>query len=210
MAISKEEVLYIDNYLKFLGIKYIDVRLEILDHLGSEFESTEKQINLGDFLRTKRPFVKKYENQWQKAKHWGHQKALIKRILGYFYKPNQLFIPICIGIFLGFNATLLQKSIIAISFCISLIVPQCIHFYIYYKPEGIHKKIQSAKYILSIMALPSIFMYLMGIMAPIIKESPKVFYAYWFFALVFNIAGLQEVIALKRKIVKTYSNLISN
>lgn len=173
MAITKEEVLYIDNYLKFLGIKYIDIRLEILDHLGSKFESTQEPITLEDFLRTKRPFVRNYENQWQKAKHWGHQKTLIKRILGYFYKPSQLFIPICIGIFLWLHVTLLTAGLIAVSFCISLIVPQCIHFYIYYKPEGIHKKIQSAKYILSIMALPSIFMYLMGIMAPIIKESQQ-------------------------------------
>ncbi|KAA2219225.1 hypothetical protein [Maribacter flavus] len=210
MAISKEEVIYIDNYLKFLGVKYMDIRLEILDHLASEFENIQEPTSLGDFLRTKRSFVKRYENQWQKAKHWAHQRALIKRIIGYFYKPNQLFIPICIGIFFGFNATLLPKSLIAISFCISLIVPQCIHFYIYYKPEGIYKNIQSAKYILSIMALPSIFMYLMGIMAPIIKESPTVFYAYWFFAMVFNIAGLQEVMTLKRQIVKTYSKLISN
>lgn len=210
MTISKEEVLYIDDYLKFLGIEYIDIRLEILDHLASEFENIQQPISLGDFLRNKRSFVRRYENQWQKAKHWAHQRALINRILGYFYKPNQLFIPIGIGIFLWLHFTLLTAGLIAVSFCISLIVPQCIHFYIYYKPEGIHKKIQSAKYILSIMALPSIFMYLMGIMVPILKENPEMFYIYWFFALVFNIAGLQEVIALKRKIVKTYSNLISN
>jgi len=210
MAISKEEVIYIDNYLKFLGIKYMDIRLEILDHLASEFENIQESISLGDFLRTKRCFVKRYEDQWQKAKHWGHQRVLIKRILGYFYKPKQWFIPVCIALFIWLHFKLFPDLYILISFFATLIIPQCLHFYIFYKPEGIHKKIQSAKYILSIMALPSFFLYLMGIMAPILKENPEMFYIYWFFALIFNIAGLQEVMALKRKIVKTYSNLISN
>ncbi len=210
MKLTKDQIEEIDKYLQYLGVKFIDVRIELIDHLATEFENESEYVLIGDFLRTKGNFVKKFQREWDKTRHWSHQNALIRRILRYFYEPKQWFIPVCVGLLIWLHFKIFPDLYIEISFFATLIIPQCLHFYIYYKPEGIHKKILSTKYILSIMALPSIFMYLMGIMAPILKENPEIFYIYWFFALVFNIAGLQEVVALKRKIVRTYSKLISN
>lgn len=45
MEITNKEVTYIDNLLKKNGIKYWDVRIELLDHVVSELENTTNDVN---------------------------------------------------------------------------------------------------------------------------------------------------------------------
>lgn len=45
MEITNKEVTYIDNLLKKNGIKYWDVRIELLDHVVSELENTTNNVN---------------------------------------------------------------------------------------------------------------------------------------------------------------------
>ena len=38
MKLSKDQIKYIDDYLKDNGIKYWDIRLELIDHFASKLE----------------------------------------------------------------------------------------------------------------------------------------------------------------------------
>ena len=55
MEITNEQVTYIDNLLEENGIKYWDVRIELLDHVVSELENTPDNIDfktaLGDVFK---------------------------------------------------------------------------------------------------------------------------------------------------------------
>lgn len=52
-TLSKEDIQFIECFLLKLNIKFIDVRLELTDHLATEFEQESKYILLEDFLKTK-------------------------------------------------------------------------------------------------------------------------------------------------------------
>ncbi|MDT0294631.1 hypothetical protein ACFQ3R_04290 [Mesonia ostreae] len=62
--VTQEQIQFIDNYLKNSGVEYIDVRLEMLDHVASavEIKMEEDQQNFYDTF---------------KAYMWVHKKELI-------------------------------------------------------------------------------------------------------------------------------------
>lgn len=210
MKLTQEQIQYIDNYLQFIGVKFIDVRIELIDHLASEFETESEYVLLGDFLRTKGNFARKFEKQWDRSKHWGYQKSLLKRIMNYFSSVKNVFIVLMIGFSIFLSIVSLGENLIKLLFFLSLIVPQLIYIYLGYRSKGLHKKILSAKYMGSIMALPSMFLYLLGLAIPLLKENTIWFFIYWLAAVVFNIAGVQEVLKCKNQIIKNYSDLLKN
>ena len=210
MKLTPDQIQFIDNYLQFLGVKFIDVRLELLDHLASEFENRQDEISLEDFIRTKKSFVRDFEIKLHRKRHWGYQKALINRVLMFFYIPKYLVATSLLSFLLFQVAKLETSSPKMYLFFITLIVPQVFQFYIYYKPKGMYKKIQSAQYILTIMSLPSLFLYCFSIFSDWLLASPIYFAMYWGLAFIFNVSGIIEVIRCKKRIVSTYRELIKN
>lgn len=210
MKLTKEQIQFVDNYLQFLGVKFLDVRLELIDHLATEFETESQYVLLEDFLRTKGNFVRKFQKQWDRSKHWGHQKSLLKSVISYFISVKNIFVLLMIGFTLYLSFINFGETVVKILFFVSLTVPQVIYFYLGYKPKGMHKKILSAKYMGSIMSLPSMFLYLLGLISPLLKENTIWFFIYWLIAIVFNIAGIQEVLKCKNQIIKNYSDLLKN
>lgn len=210
MKLNQDQIQYIDNYLQFIGVKFIDVRLELIDHLATEFETESEYVLLGDFLRTKANFVRKFEKQWDRSKHWGYQKSLLKRIMSYFSSVKNVFIVLMIGISIFLSIVSLGETIVKLLFFMSLITPQIIYMYLGFKPKGMYKKILSAKYMGSIMVLPYMFLYMLGLTIPLLKENTLWFFFYWFAAIVFDIAGVQEVLKCKNQIIKNYSDLLKN
>jgi hypothetical protein len=41
MKLSKDQIITIDDYLKENGVKYWDIRLELIDHLASKLEKQD-------------------------------------------------------------------------------------------------------------------------------------------------------------------------
>jgi hypothetical protein len=208
MKLTEDQIEEIDKYLQILGVKFIDVRIELIDHLATEFENESEYVLIGDFLRTKGNFVKKFQKQWDKTRHWSHQKALLLRVLSYFASIKNIPITLGVALFIYLATSFTGEFMSKILLLISLSIPQIMHLYLFYKPKGMHKKILSAKYMGSIMALPLIFLYSIGLVTPTLKENLLWFALYWFAAVIFNIAGVQEVIVCKRKILKNYSELL--
>ncbi len=50
MRLTRQDIKNIDIWLKRKGIKYVDVRFELIDHLTSEYEEFDNYPDLGSFL----------------------------------------------------------------------------------------------------------------------------------------------------------------
>ena len=207
--LTQEQIKYIDNYLQFIGVKFIDIRIELLDHLASSYENESSDISLEDFLRTKKGFVRNFEKQIHTNRHWGYQKALLKRVLKFLYSPKYLLVSTLSIITFLWLSSYQNANITRVVFLATLIVPQVLQFYIYNKPRGLDKKIQSFQYIFSIMSGPSIFLYFYSSSFEWLLETPIYFTLYWFFAFIFNVSGIIEVIECKKQILSTYKNIIN-
>lgn len=208
MKLSKENIKYIDNYLQFLNVKYIDVRVELIDHLASEFENRSEYVLLEDFLRTKKTFVKTFQKNLHKKKHWAYQKRLFKRILDYFIKPKYIFFSLFIVMLIYISVINLPSKFLGFLFLVTVAIPQIIHLYIHKKPKEMHRKIQSAKYIISIMSFPSLFLYTGLQIFNDIPENRVFFIGFWFVAIISNLAGLEEVILCKRQVLNQFKQLV--
>ena len=50
MILHREQIIFIDNYLKEKGVKYWDIRLEMIDHIASKMEENEEIVLSKEFL----------------------------------------------------------------------------------------------------------------------------------------------------------------
>ncbi len=84
MELTKEQILQIDNYLKICGIKFYDVKAEIVDHFANILEQKlDKNPNLD--------FKKEIENIHKDFSDHGFQKLLeekTKAVKKRFYKQS--------------------------------------------------------------------------------------------------------------------------
>lgn len=83
MKISKQNIQFIDSYLKKRGIKYLDVRVELIDHLSTDFEEYSKVVLLEDYLKSKLQFINTFEKNRQSKLHWHYQSNY-----GYSFSNN--------------------------------------------------------------------------------------------------------------------------
>ena len=208
MKLSHEQIQYIDHYLQFLGVNFIDIRSELIDHLASEFENSADKLSLEDFLKTKGKFVRNFQKQWHNTKHWCYQKALLIRVVRFLITPRYILVSLFAlsGIYTATHS--FSRNWYGFFFLATIVIPQIVLAVLYNRPKGMYKQIQSAQYMLSIMALPSMFLYLFGGLSEWLRENPTCFISYWFFALIFNLAGLQEVISCRNQILRHYKYLI--
>lgn len=206
MKLSKENIQFIDNYLIRLKIKYVDVRLELIDHLASDFEASNKEEQLVDYLKSKIDFIKDFEKKRQKTIHWSYQREMWRRLAMFFYKPNYLPFTIVFGFAVYWIQQLQPNKAFTLILIVSL---STIHFWALiagYSHHKTFKKLQMAQPLYSIMALPSLFLYTMGAAKPWL-ENQYFFIAFWFLAILFNIAGGIELRNKKNKILE-YSKTI--
>ncbi|MEQ3663673.1 MULTISPECIES: hypothetical protein [unclassified Olleya] len=207
MKLSKENIQFIDNYLIRLKIKYVDVRLELIDHLASDFEASNKEEQLVDYLKSKIDFIKDFEKKRQKTIHWSYQREMWRRLAMFFYKPNYLPFTIVFGFAVYWMQQFQPNKAFTLILIVSLSI---IHFWAlitgfsHYKT---FKKLQMAQPLYSIMALPSLFLYTMGVAKPWL-ENQYFFIAFWFLAILFNIAGGIELRNKKNKILEYSKNII--
>jgi len=209
VKLTQKQIHFIDNHLQFIGVKFIDVRIELLDHLVFEFENKEADESLEDFLKTKKIFIRDFKKNLHNKRHWGYQKALLKRFLMFLYVPKYLIISFLFITIFSFLIPHFNTTPIKFLFLSTIIIPQILQFFIYYISKGLHKKIQSFQYIFSIMSGPSLFLFFFNPISEWLLENPFYFLMYWFLAFAFNAAGIIEVIKCKKKTLSIYRQIIS-
>jgi len=206
MKLSQKQINQIDNYLIKLKVKYVDVRLELIDHLASDFEASNKDQQLEGYLKSKIDFIQDFEKKRQKTIHWSYQREMWRRLAMFFYKPNYMPFTIMLGFLVYWMQKLQPNKTSIIVLVVSL---STIHFWALiagYSHHKTFKKLQMAQPLYSIMALPSLFLYTMGAAKPWL-ENQYFFIAFWFLAILFNLAGGIELRNKKNKILE-YSKTI--
>ncbi len=205
--LSREEIQKIESFLLNLNIKFIDVRLELTDHLATEFEQNSEYVLLEDFLKTKVNFIKDFETKRQKSIHWSYQRLLLKQLSKFFYVPKLLFFNVLIFLIVyGFvNISQLKNGYVTI--LLSIFTINIIGFAKRAYNEKEFKKLQIAQPLYSIMALPSLFLYFANLIKEPLLEQPIIFIVYFFIGLLINISGLM-VLLRKKKDIQEYYKMI--
>ena len=206
--LSVEDIRFIDNYLIDNKIKYIDVRLELIDHLASEYEENVEDNLLEDFLKSKRSFILDFVENRQKNIHWSYQKQLWTRVAMFFYKPNYVFGLTLLFICLAFVILKYGKEIGISVLLIPVFVLQMVSFFSYYIFNKSLKKIQSAQSLLSVMSFPLLFLPFAHFIKGVVLENQFIFICYVLAAFLFNISGLLEVLDKKKNIIKRYKSIL--
>jgi len=163
MELTKEQIKKIDLFLEGIGIEYIDIRFEMVDHIASEIENTVEDTNaffkyngfqtpfIKYMLSRKKEYFDSYKKQKRKA-FWFNIKRTLIAVFKESIKPINFIV---ILLFL-FAINLLEKfslkytsEVIFISFFLSF-------FYFTIKFNQFKKKFGDVKII---HAYSSIFMF---------------------------------------------------
>lgn len=210
MRLRKEDILNIDKYLKEKGIKYLDVRYELIDHLVTEYENTDNYPDLGSYLKEKMTWCKTVSKAKEKTINRRYQKSIIQRIGKFFKSPIFYFVVIVIAfvfyaLYLNVSEKVFLKSVF-FSF-LAIIVFQFGYFtFIHFRPR-IRFKLLSKQQLFNMFSLPHLFLYFFNIISDFLKDSPVILVGYVFIGGLFNIAALVEVDCKQKEIIKEYEFL---
>jgi hypothetical protein len=107
MELSKEQIQYIDHRLENEGVKYWDIRIEMLDHIVSDVESILKPENTAyqfkEFVQDAfvslgwkenfngGGFEKRHKESWQNVNKY-YRKIYFEGFVNFFKKPSYLIV----------------------------------------------------------------------------------------------------------------------
>jgi cation transport ATPase len=208
MNLSKEEIKFIDDFLIRNRVKFVDVRLELVDHLATEFQEESNYSLLEDYLNSKLFFIRDFVRKRQKSFHWSYQKQLWKRLSYFFYKPTYFLTAVLLLVIVSFLTLNYGEKGGGWIFIILIVLSQLGAIYVYIKSNKSLKKVQSAQPLLSVMSLPSLFLYSFAYIKEYLLENQAVFVSYVFVAILFNISGFIELLNIKREVIQKYQLLI--
>ena len=129
VELSQEDIKKIDEFLMRHKVKFIDVRLELIDHLASKYELENQNEKLHAFLMRNRDFIKTFIKERQSKIHWAYQKQIIKQAALFFYKPKFLVFTALIILVLVSIKELNSEKITLWLFLGSVVTPVAIALY---------------------------------------------------------------------------------
>lgn len=101
MELTKEQIKRIDIFLEGIGIEYIEIRFEMVDHIATDIENTVEDTNaffegkgfqvpfIKYMLSRKKALKNRYEKQTKKL-HWYYTKTILKDILKKVIYPKNV------------------------------------------------------------------------------------------------------------------------
>ena len=148
MELTKEQIQYIDHRLENEGVKYWDIRIEMLDHIISDVEKNLKPENteyeFKEIVQTsfvslgwKENFngggFEKFNKQGWKNTNKFYRKMYFQEFVAFFRKPRNiiiLFFSLCIYYFL--SEFLNHKTFIKVSYGL-FASPMLLYLYVFFK-----------------------------------------------------------------------------
>ncbi len=210
MKLVKEDIKNIDTYLRHNGIKYMDVRYELIDHLATEYEGMDNYPDLRSFLNKRLGWCKKVAEKKATSIHWIYQRGLWKRLLRFFTKPVfHLLVFITLLGLLELTTKLDFKHIYKY-LIITLSIPYIVYIYYMIKFEYFtnkDKQLVSMVYLNNIYSLPIVFISLFGVLKDFLTDNWYIFLVYWFFTLLLSIAAALEIGSRQKQVLKEYKFL---
>lgn len=209
MKTNKEDIVYIDRWLRFAGIQYIDVRYELIDHLVSEYEQSSTVTDLNVFVQNRLDWCKMTAEKKEKTMHWAVQKNLFKRFLKFWLNPKYL---LTILLFIAFSF-FLSKQFSEKTTKLILLAPGFISAIIYmylsaFKGFGRKAKEQvlSIQKLGTLFAFPQIFISLFAF-PETVRFSLNLFVPVMILMTLMNIAAIFEYLNLRKTISGEYKFL---
>ncbi len=139
MELTKEQIKYIDNRLEENGVKYWDIRVEMLDHIVSDIEinakSNDFKVELENSLRRIGWFgnlIIENRKGWQNVNKY-YRKIYFKGFIDFFKKPlNLLYLLLVLIIYFFISKNVSHHLFLKISYFV-FISPIVIYFISFYK-----------------------------------------------------------------------------
>lgn len=209
MKLTKQDIKVIDEFLINKGIKFIDVRTELIDHLATDFEESSQNEELLDYLNAKYLFIKAFTEKHRSIVHWRYQKLLWIVFFQFFYKTKRIFIMlswlfVCYLIASKFSIITAQRiySIILISCIIYALIIQI-------KDRKVVKNTQLAQSLFVVMSLPSVFFYLSFGIKETLMSNPMILCGYFTLAILLAFSAVDIIKHERIKVLKRYNALLT-
>ncbi|MBT8188344.1 MAG: hypothetical protein KJO73_11685 [Croceitalea sp.] len=173
MKLTQENIQQLDKRLQVSGIKYLDVRVELIDHLVTEYEAMDNAQDWNLFVKNRLPWCKKVMKDKSKTTHWSYQRSLWKTFFEILKETRVLFgIIFFIGLMFFIRPWLTDGQ-----YFMALILPM-LTFLIWQialmVKNGLGKEKRnsciSAKYLFNIFALPNLILYLLNLLLQLNRD----------------------------------------
>ena len=208
MNLTKQDIKYIDKFLEKKGVKYLDVRSELIDHLATEFEETTNYGLLEDYLHGKIKFIKEFAKKQQKTIHWTYQKQLWVQFAKFFFDLKYisiLAVLITLGYVLLQYVTLKTFKFVCFFFLTALVLYPLFYQIKYSKAV---KKVQSMQSLFTVTSLPSVFLYMFNVVNDILIENFVLGLIYFSFSIILGMSAVIIIEKDRKRVLKKYYQLI--
>jgi hypothetical protein len=208
MNLTKQDIKYIDKFLEKKGVKYLDVRSELIDHLATEFEETTNYGLLEDYLHGKIKFIKEFAKKQQKTIHWTYQKQLWVQFAKFFFDLKYisiLAVLITLGYVLLQYVTLKTFTFVCFFFLTALVLYPLFYQIKYSKAV---KKVQSMQSLFTVTSLPSVFLYMFNVVNDILIENFVLGLIYFSFSIILGMSAVIIIEKDRKRVLKKYYQLI--
>lgn len=105
MVLDKQKIKFIDNYLTKSGVDFLDIRMEMLDHVASAVEEKMQKENL-DFYDAFKSYMLKNKNELLKTSgkyRWSLDKKLLLMIGKNLFLVKSLLLLFVLGVITHFS-----------------------------------------------------------------------------------------------------------
>ncbi|SMC38623.1 hypothetical protein [Cellulophaga tyrosinoxydans] len=210
MKLVKQDMQNIDAWLKKRGIKYMDIRYELMDHLISEYESMENYPDLESFLKERLAWCKKIAKDKEKSTHWSYQKEIWKQLLGIFKNKKALFIILIMAICYytifpylttkQFKWAVITPVFILVAYQMYLLTFKCFN-------TKTQKESVSISRLVTIISTPSLFLNFLFMFPDKWINNLNFYIPFIVFAGLFNLSSILAFHRKRKQVVKEYAFL---
>ncbi len=105
MVLDKQKIKFIDNYLTKSGVDFLDIRMEMIDHVASAVEEKMQKENL-DFYDAFKSYMLKNKNELLKTSgkyRWSLDKKLLLLIGKNLFLAKSLLLLFVLGVITHFS-----------------------------------------------------------------------------------------------------------
>ena len=210
--ITEKQLGFLEEYLdkKFPNTEP-DVRLELIDHLISDFEATTKNGNLSQYISNELYFVNNFISNRVKEYQNTYRKSTWQQFFCFFTDIKLL--PITLSLFVCFY--ILSEMLSDKSLWLSLMITMTVIFLVSIIFGSINnkklKKFDEIKLLGAEIWLPYVMVYLpegISVFKNFLTTHSLVFSSYWLFATIYGLAAYMVLKEQKKRILKKYKYLL--
>ena len=210
--ITEKQLAYLENYIdnKYPLINK-DSKIELIDHVVSDFEATTNGGNLSQYLSNEQEFVREFANGKIKLYKNLYRKQTAQYFLSFFKDYKKITFTILLFIILYYLSGNLSNYWLWLSYIISYSVFFLIIIFFSFMNQRAFKNLVEVKYLGAEIFLPLLLMqFAQGLeFKDFLMQNSFVFSLLWVLTILYSYAALIIVKKNEILILTKYKNLIS-